>query len=166
MNKVSTKKGGTMKQVSTIYLRATIAAIALVVLALCIFVLPGGLSSEGGLISYRPIVLGMYVAAVPFFIALYQAVRLLDYIDNNQAFSGKAVATIKNVKYCAIVISTMFAVSSPYVYLVADADDAPGVLAMALVIMFASTVIATVAAVLQKLFQNAVDIKKENDLTV
>jgi hypothetical protein len=160
MNRSAKKRHG-----STIYLRGTITIIAVIVLALCIFVLPGGLVGDG-LISYRPIVVGMYVSAIPFFVALYQAMKLLDYIDHNKAFSNKSVRAIKNVKYCAIIISALFGISLPYVYLVADADDAPGVLAIALVIFFASTVITTVAAVLQKLFQNAVDIKHENDLTV
>lgn len=154
-----------MKRVSTTYLRGTVLLIGLVVIALCVFVLPAGLTDDrmGG---YAPIIVGMYVAAIPFFWALYQAIKLLNYIDHNEAFSDGSVQALKNVKYCAIAISTLFAVGLPYVYLVADADDAPGVLAVALVIFFASTVIATTAAVLQKLFQNAVDIKSENDLTV
>jgi len=37
---------------------------------------------------------------------------------------------------------------------------------LGIIISFAVSVIATAAAVFQKLFQNAVDIKSENDLTV
>jgi len=37
---------------------------------------------------------------------------------------------------------------------------------MGLVIIFASVVIAAFAALLQKLLQNAIEIKSENDLTV
>lgn len=54
----------------------------------------------------------------------------------------------------------------PYIYYAADRDDAPGVLAIALVIAFASLVIASAAGLFQRLLQNAVDIKSENDLTV
>ena len=60
----------------------------------------------------------------------------------------------------------MYAAGMPYVFYVADQDDAPGVVAIGLVIIGASFVIATAAAVFQKLVQNAVDIKSENDLTV
>lgn len=51
-------------------------------------------------------------------------------------------------------------------YLFADKDDAPGVIVIGLVIIFASIVIGVFAAVLQKLLKEAIDIKLENDLTV
>ncbi len=161
----TTKKTQSLQRGSTLYLRVTIAVIALVVITLCLFALPAAYVTDktGG---YRPIIIGMYVSAIPFFWALRQALNLLGYIDRNKAFSRKSVHAIKSVKYCALIISALFAAGMPYIYLVADADDAPGILATALVILFASTVIATTAAVLQALFQHAVDIKKENDLTV
>lgn len=154
-----------MKQVSTLFLRSVVFIIGLVVLAVCIFALPVGISSDeaGG---YRPILLGLYVAAVPFFAALYQALKLLRYIDKSEAFSDLSIKALTFIKYCALAISGLFAAGLPYVYHMANKDDAPGVLALALVITFASFVIATFAAVLQKLVQNAIDIKTENDLTV
>jgi hypothetical protein len=49
---------------------------------------------------------------------------------------------------------------------VAQKDDAPGLFALALVFIGASFSVAVFAAVLQQLLQNAIAIKKENDLTV
>jgi ABC-type nitrate/sulfonate/bicarbonate transport system permease component len=54
----------------------------------------------------------------------------------------------------------------PLYYLVAGADDAPGIILIGLVIIFASIVIAVFAAVLEKLLKKAIDIKAENDLTI
>jgi len=54
----------------------------------------------------------------------------------------------------------------PFNYLLADLDDAPGLILMGIVPIFASIVIAVFAAVLQKLLRNAIDIKSENDLTI
>jgi hypothetical protein len=45
-------------------------------------------------------------------------------------------------------------------------DDIAGGVAIGLFMMFISVVIATAAAVFERLLQNAVDIKSENDLTV
>jgi len=45
-------------------------------------------------------------------------------------------------------------------------DDPADPTALGFVVIFAAAVIATAAAVFQKLLQNAVDIKSENDLTV
>jgi hypothetical protein len=157
--------GARMKRGSTFILRAVVIILGLIVLALCLFLLPSAINSEevGG---YRPILLGLYVPAIPFFFALYQTMRLLSYIDKNNPFSSLSIKGLKYIKYCALVISALFAAGMPYVFIVADRDDAPGVIVLGLVIIFASGVIATAAGVLQALVQNAVDIKSENDLTV
>ena len=139
--------------------------IGLFVLGLCIFVLPAGLTSDNTG-NYRPILLSLYVPAIPFFIALYQTLRLLDYIDLGNAFSDSSVRALRHIKHCAVIISALFTAGMPYIYYAADVDDAPGVIVLGLVIIFASIVIAVFAAVLQKLLQNAISIKSENDLTV
>jgi hypothetical protein len=146
-------------------LRAVIFLIGAGVLALCVIVLPAAIvSEEAG--YYRPLLLGMYVPALPFFAALYQTLRLLSYIDQNKAFSPLSVKALKKIKYCAIAISVLYASGMPYIVYVADRDDAPGAVAIGLIIIFASFVIAVFAAVLERLLQNAIDIKSENDLTV
>ena len=147
------------------FLKAVIVLIGLGVLALCVFVLPAGIrSDQTG--AYRPILAGFYVPAIPFFVALYQALKLLGFIEKNKAFSEFSVSALKKIKYCALIISVLFTVSMPYIFYVAELDDAPGVALIGFVIIFASFVIGVFAAVLQKLIQNAVDIKSENDLTV
>ncbi len=154
-----------MKNGSTLFLKIVVLLLGITVFGLCAAVLPMGIATDATG-YYRPILLGLYVPAIPFFVALYQAMKLLKHIDSKAAFSDTSVTTLKNIKYCAIVISALFALGMPYIYYVADRDDAPGVVAIGLVIVGASIVIATFAAVLQKLIQNALEIKSENDLTV
>jgi hypothetical protein len=154
-----------MKRGSTLFLRATVLAMGLAVLALCVFALPAGISSDNTG-DYRPILIGMYLPAIPFFIALHQTLKLLGYIDKNKAFSELSVKTLKVIKYCALTISGLFAAGMPYVFLVADQDDAPGVILIGLILVFAPIVVAVFAAVLQRLLQSAIAIKSENDLTV
>ena len=154
-----------MKKGSTLILKGAVVVIGLIVLALCIFALPAGIASDNTG-DYRPILLAMYVTAIPLYVALYQTLKHLGYIDKNKAFSELSVKALKNIKYCALVISGMYAAGMPYIYMVADQDDAPGVVALGLIIVFASAVIATATGVLQSLVQNAIDIKAENDLTV
>lgn len=154
-----------MKQGSTFFLKGVIILIALTVLSLCVFLLPAGISTDRTG-DYRPILMGMYIPAIPFFYALYKGLKLLENIENNEAFSNSSVEALKHIKYCAGIISILYALGMPYIYVVADRDDAPGVVAMGLVIIFASIVIAAFASLMQKLIQNALDIKSENDLTV
>jgi len=54
----------------------------------------------------------------------------------------------------------------PLYYIVARAGDAPGIIVIGIVFIFAPLVVSVFAAVLQKLLQNAIDIKRENDLTI
>lgn len=48
----------------------------------------------------------------------------------------------------------------------AEIDDAPGIILLGMVMIFASMEIAVFAAFLQRLLQEAIDIKSENDLIV
>ena len=154
-----------MKKGSTMFLRGVVILIGLTVLFLCVIALPAGIRSDNTG-YYVPILWGLYVTALPFFFALHQALKLLGLIDRNKAFTKSSVQTLKNIKYCALLISGLFALGMPYIFYAADRDDAPGVALVGFIIVGASFVIATFAAVLQKLLQNALDIKSENDLTV
>lgn len=108
----------------------------------------------------------MYISAIPFYAALYQAFNLLSYIDKNQAFSELSVRALKKIKNCAITISGLYVIVLLFVYIIAEWDDAPGLIIIGMVMIFAPMVIAVFAAVLQKLLKEAIDIKSENDLTV
>ncbi|GFN31778.1 membrane protein [Paenibacillus curdlanolyticus] len=150
-------------------MKVTLLLIGLPILALCVWGLPSVIQEAAeqykGYVVY-PLFGIMYAAAIPYFLALYQAYKLLNYIDKNIAFSELSVRALKTITYCAIAISILFTAGLPFIYLIADQDDAPGLIVLGLVIIFASSVIGVFAAVLQRLLKNAIDIKSENDLTV
>ena len=83
---------------------------------------------------YIGILIVMYVSVIPFFVALYQAFKLLSYIDKNQAFSDLSVKSLKKIKYCAITISGLYVVVLPFVFIFADLDDAPGLVIVGMVL--------------------------------
>lgn len=154
----------------TLFLKFVVILMGLPVLALCIFLLPGLSEYVAELVPVFPYIkylflIGMYATAIVFFFALYQTLKLLVYIDRNKAFSELSVTALKNIKYCAIIISLLYIAELPIIYLIAEKDDPPLVL-MAFIIIFACVVIAVFAAVLQKLLKNAIDIKNDNDLTI
>jgi hypothetical protein len=160
-----------MKRGTTFFLRVAIILIGIPVLALCVFLVPELANYATELYPDRTylkllIYIDLYASAIPFYIALYQALQLLSYIDKNKAFSELSVRALKNIKNCAIAISGLYALGMPLFYLVAEKDDAPGVIVIGMIVIFASMVIAVFAAVLQKLLKEAIDIKSENDLTV
>jgi hypothetical protein len=151
-----------MKRGSTLFLRLMVGTLALIVLALCVFALPAGLRAEnvGG---YKPILIGMYITAVPFFVAVWQTFKLLDYIDKNQAFSEVSVKALQVIKYCGAIVSVIYGLGMPYIFMVADRDDAPGVVMIGLIFTFGPLAVAVCAAVLQRLLHNAIAIKAQND---
>ncbi|RDY70670.1 DUF2975 domain-containing protein [Halobacillus trueperi] len=160
-----------MKRGSTLFLKLAVFLIGLPVLALCIFFVPEFAEFTGVLLSDFPVIepvvfIYMYLTAVPFYMALYQAFKLLTYIDRNQAFSDLSVKALRVIKFCAITISVLYVVLMPVIYTVAEIDDAPGLIMIGMIIIFASAVIAVFAAVLERLLQEAITIKSENDLTV
>ena len=106
-----------------------------------------------------------YVASIPFFVAVVQAFRVLGYAGRNQIFSQAAVRSLRTIKLCAIAIIG-FVAGAEVIILSHVNEDRPGGVFMGIVVAFASVVIATAAAVFERILQNAVDIKAENDLTV
>ncbi|NOU96202.1 DUF2975 domain-containing protein [Paenibacillus sp. LMG 31456] len=160
-----------MKRGKTLFLKIAVILIGIPILALCIFLVPNIGNFAGELFpetAYMKslVLIDMYAAAIPFYFALYQAFKLLSYIDKNQAFSELSVKALKNIKYCAITISTLYLLGMPLYYLMGKRVDPPSFIPMGLGIIFASMVIAVFAAVLQRLLQEAINIKSENDLTV
>lgn len=160
-----------MKSGTTFFLKGTIFLIGTPVLFLCIWFVPALAEFSTVLYPEMPFMqyligIDLYGAAVFYVIALYQAFRLLTYIDRSDAFSGAPVQALKVIKRCAAAISLLFAAGMPMYYLIAQKDDAPGMILMGLMIVFASGVIAVFAAVLQKLLHEAIVLKSENDLTV
>ncbi|QDP41140.1 DUF2975 domain-containing protein [Radiobacillus deserti] len=160
-----------MKRGTTLFLKVAVILIGIPVLAICIFAVPvlGEIAAEllpdFAFIKYLVSII-FYASAIPFYFALYQAFKLLRYIDTNKAFSHISVKALKNIKYCAVTISCLHILVLPLFYLFAELDDAPGVIFVGCIVPFASMVIAVFAAVLQKLLKEAIDIKSENDLTV
>lgn len=160
-----------MSRGSTLFLKAAVVLIGIPVLALCIFAVPEIANYAVELypeLSFLQalVYIVFYATAIPFYLALYQAYKLLCYIDGNQAFSELSVHALRNIRNCAFTLSGLYVLGLPIFYLLAERDDAPGIIVIGLVIIFAAIVIAIFAAVLQKLLQEAIDIKSENDLTV
>ena len=159
-----------MKRISTIFLQVVIVLIGIVTLVILIrFPLTEGRAKDLDLFSIYldPFILYGYAASIAFFVALYKAFKLLGYIGQNKVFSPSSVKALKSIKYCAIVLSILIVLAGLYIRLFHHKDDDPaGFLVICIVITFACMVVATAAAIFEKLLQNAIDMKSENDLTI
>ncbi len=164
------KRGSTpIKSGSTLFLKIVILFIAIVTLvAMTWFPQIEGRAKNLDLISIYidPFIIYIYIGSIPFFIGLYQTFNLLNLIEDNKAFSQSAVNTLKNMKYASISLIGFIVFALLYIRFLVRGDDPAGPTALGISIALAFGVIATAASVFQKLFQNAVDMKSENDLTV
>jgi len=159
----------TLKQGSTMFLKVVIALIGILTLAgLIWFPQTEGRAANLDLfhIYADPIIIYTFLASIPFFVALYQALKLLGYVDKNKVFSHLAVQAVRNIKYCALSIPVLIIIGEAWIVFGVKGEDAAGPVALGIFATFTSIVIATGVAIFEKLLQNAVDMKSENDLTV
>ena len=113
-----------------------------------------------------PFLVLVYIGSIPFFVAIYQAFKLLGYAGQNKVISPEAVKALRTIKYCALAIIGFVVVEEIFIMLNHGSDDAAGGVAMGIGITFISIVVATAAAVFEGTLQSAVEMKSENDLTV
>lgn len=159
-----------MKKISVIFLRAFILLIGIVALFILIrFPLMEGRATKLDMLSIYldPLILYGYATSIAFFIALYKAFKLLGYVGQNKVFSLASLQTIRSIKHCAIALSVLIVAAGVYIRLFHDkADDPAGVLALCMVTTLIAIVAATTAAIFERVLQNGIDIKSENDLTI
>nr|WP_156505916.1 DUF2975 domain-containing protein [Bacillus sp. SJS] len=158
-----------VKQYKITFLKITIFIIGLTILSLCIFLLPN-LARDAAVMDPEnaylkiPVLMGLYLTAIPFFLALYQALKILNYIKRKDAFTDLSVISLGYVRNCAIAIIVLYVIGM--IMLTVLNALHPGIALLGIVIIFASLVIAVFSAILQELLRNAIQLKSENELTV
>ena len=159
-----------MKNYSTMILRLAIILAAFIVLAIC-----GGAAwqainmnpSSDYLILSHVLLAGTCLAAVPCYIALYQSYKLLGYIDAGSVFSDLSVKALKLIMrstFVEFLICTLGGL--PFFYVLAEKEDAPGLVVIGMAIAGVAFVIFVFASVLNRLLHDAIALKSENDLTI
>src|SRR6266436_3242532 len=132
-----------MKRGWTIFLQVVIALLGVGVLALLLWepqVEGRNVNATLFEIYFKdPFLAYIYLAFVPFFVGLYQGFKILGYARRNEIFFQRSVRALRIIKYCALTTAIFILVSA---------------------------IIATAAAVFERILQNAMEIKSENDLTV
>lgn len=154
-----------MKKSSILFLQTVLVLVGIVALIIMIRLpLTEGRATNLDLfrIYSDPLILYTYAASIPFFIALYKAFKLLEYIGQNEAFSLNSVSTLRSIKNCAIALSILIMLAGIYIRIFHNKEDDPaGFIALCIVMTFVSLVVATAVTVFEKILQNGLDIKSE-----
>lgn len=157
-----------MKRGSILFLRTVILLVGAGVMAFLLWEPQAeGVNVNADLMTiyFDPLVIYAYIGSLPFFYGLYQAFTLLGFVGRGQAFSPAAVTALRRIKYCALAVIGFIVGGEAYI-LLSVSDDYAGAVAMGVLTSFVCVVIATAAAMFERVLQRAVDLKLENDLTV
>jgi hypothetical protein len=158
-----------MKRSSTVFLQIVVVLLGIGALALLLWE-PHveGVNANAAFfeVYLDPFIALVYLGSIPFFVGVYQAFKVLGYAGRNRVFSPAAVEALRTIRYCAMTVIGFVVLEEIFILLNHGSDDAAGGVFMGLLITFGSVVVATAAAVFERVLQSAVDIKSENDLTV
>ena len=158
-----------MKSGATLFLRAVLVLFGIG--ALVLMLVEPHLEGRNAHATYfeiyfkDPFLAYAYIASIPFFVGLYHGIKVLGYAGRNKEFSPSTLRSVRTIKYCAMSLIG-FVVGAEIYIMSIESDDRAGGVFMGVLIAFASIVVATAMAVLERALQKAVDMKSENDLTV
>jgi quinol-cytochrome oxidoreductase complex cytochrome b subunit len=139
-------------------------------LALCIFLLPEIAIRDAKVhpdTAYFlfPFLVCVYGFCITFSVVLYQAFKLLTYIERNNAFSELSLKSLKVIKKCAftVIFFILLGIVSLMVLAKVKGEEVAGQISLGLMGILATSIIAAIVDALQKPLKNAPDIKSKNE---
>ncbi len=159
-----------MNKIITNISRATVYFMGLSVFIVCALLLPE-IAREEVVENVEntklvfPFLIGAWILATPVLIALYQTLKLIKYIERNEAFSSKSVQVLQNIKTCTFIFNILVVLGAVIVlpYGRSVGEDMTAFITLGFIVTFVSSTVAVFISVLQKLLQDAILIKSEND---
>ena len=150
-----------MKRSSTIFLQAVILLLGVAVFTFLLWE-PNleGRNVNATLFEVYfkdPFLAYIYLAFVPFFIALYQGFKILGYARRGEIFFQHSVRALQIIKYCALTTAIFILGAEAYLFIfIRGTDDIAGGVMMGAFIILVSAIIVTAAAVFQRILQTKV----------
>lgn len=105
-----------------------------------------------------------YVASMPFFMALYEALKVVGYARRAKVISPAAVKSLRTIRYCALA-TVGFVAGGEALIMVGTSDDRSGGVVIGLAVAFGSLVAAAAAAMLEGVVLDALGTQTEKNLT-
>lgn len=160
-----------IKRSSTIFLKIVIFLAGIAMLALCVWLPEIAIrdAREHPDTAYFliPFLVCAYGFCIAFSVALYQAYKLLTYIERNNAFSALSLKSLMIIKKCAFTVILLILLGIVSLRMVAKVtggdDDAAGPIALCLMGILATSIIAAIVDVLQKPLKHILELKPKND---
>ena len=149
-----------MKRASIVFLRLVIVLVAIGAVAVLLWepqIEGRNARATPFEIYFRdPFLAYAYVASIPFFVALYQAFKLLGDVGANQIFSQASITAMRIIRFCALAIVGFVVAGESIFILFNDSDDRAGGVVIGVVIAFGSLAVAAAAAMFEGILRDAV----------
>jgi hypothetical protein len=158
-----------VKRGSTTFLKVIIFLAGIAVLALCIWLpeiaIRDARAHPDTAYFLIPFLVCAYGFCITFSVVLYQAFKLLTYIERNNAFSELSLKSLEVIKKCtfAVIFFIVLGIVSLKVLSKVTGDDPAGPISLSLMGILATSIIAAIVDVLQKPLKNILELKPEND---
>lgn len=94
-----------------------------------------------------------YLSSILFFVALYQAFKVMGYIRHIRTFSQATLKALRTIKYCSISFIGCVIIGIIIVVLNSGNDDHAGGVAMGILIIFGTAAIAIAASLYERTLQ-------------
>ena len=149
-------------KLKTLFLKAAVILIGLLVTALLIFVLPliaedaAASSLKMAYVLYAILAI-MYISSVPFFALLFQIFKVLNHVQAEEFFSKSTLNALNKIKRYGYTISFLYLLALPLFFIVGEVDDAPGVILIGMFFLFASLVLTVAVDLFQNLLESEYD---------
>lgn len=142
-----------MRKSFILLLKITLIMFALIIIAGMIR-LP---QTEGRNINSDPIALYfndpflayVYLGSIPFFVAIYQAVKLSGYIGQKKTFSKKTADALAAIKKCALALIGFIAGAMLFIFFGPE-EDITGIIVFTTVLIIMCGLVAISATILHK----------------
>ncbi len=152
-------KEPTMKSSSALFLQAVVVLIGIGTLALLLWEphLEGRNAHATTFEIYfkDPFLAYVYVGSIPFFLALYRAFDLFGQVRREGTFSPSTVTALRAIKRCVITLIGFVAGAVIFIIIFGDKEDRPAGVFMCGLVILASSVILTAAAMSERMLQKA-----------
>lgn len=151
-----------MKKISTIFLQGVVVVLGLgIFVALLVEPQFEGVNLHSTLFEIYfkdPFLAYVYLGSVPFFVALWQAYKILGYVRENNIFSLSVAKSLQTIKYAMSITAIAIVGADIFIKLTSlqSGDDPAGALALSFIAICISIVTAVIAGLYERIVQDVI----------
>jgi hypothetical protein len=102
-----------------------------------------------------PFLAYVYVGSIPFFVMIFQTIKLLSYADKKRIFSNYTLKALKIIKYCS-ALSISFIIGAVIILVFGPEDDKPPIIGIGTLLIAFHLFIVAAANSLQRIIERRI----------